>query len=273
MVCLSNWTILCIVVASVTCFAATHDLTTSESDNCSGVSASHAGREHATRDAEAEEQGFLQMQSDVDVHIEVEAVSSLLLQQGSSQAGDDQDLATVYMAALSVGLCSVFVVTLVAFIMVRTCYTVGAQSSESKVLMSPKTRLERGHCKCCDDPFMCVCAWICQPIRWSDTVSQSKVTSFWTAFGAWAIAAAFNCFMFGCMYFGVITLGLLIYFRQALRKKLGLEYGTPRTCIFDCFWMLFCTPCAVAQEALVVRDAVAVGDPIFVKSTEYKIDD
>lgn len=192
--------------------------------------------------------------------------------EGSKDDGkhDDKDKQAekAYVANIKGGFGFVCLYTLVVFILVNTIYKIGSKPRRSETA-DPRNRFEYGHLRSCiDDPYVCFCAVCCLPLRWSDTVHQSKHTTFWSAYGMWAMAGFLNFFCCGNFYFGWFTPIFIVIMRHNLRGKLGLERWSRKTCCIDCLWV-FCCPCfAVAQEALVVKDAIAVGEPTFVKQTE-----
>lgn len=180
----------------------------------------------------------------------------------------DKQAEKAYVGNIKSGFVFACLYTLVAFILVNTVYKIGSKPRKSETA-NPKRRFEYGHFRSCiDDPYVCLCACCCLPLRWSDTVHQSKHTTFWSAYGMWGMAGFLNFFCCGNFYIGWFTPIFVIIMRHNLRGKLGLERWSRRTCCIDCLWVFFCPMCAVAQEALVVRDAIAVGEPTFVKQTE-----
>jgi len=105
---------------------------------------------------------------------------------------------------------------------------------------------------------VCLCSWCCAPLRLADTYSKEPtplVKSFWAALvmitcllGLQHLTFQFTSLLFVCM---------ATYFRQALRKKYGLESGGS-TVFMDCFSWLCCPFCTMAQEARQVEFVLPV---------------
>lgn len=130
---------------------------------------------------------------------------------------------------------------------------------------NPAKTLESGHFGCLEDSDTCVWAFVCLGIRWADTVSMAKLTGFWKAFLLLGVLGFLNCILrFGGFYaWGVFTACALLYYRQGLRRQLGLSTWAYPTVFLDCAFVLLCPFCAVAQEARVVREAQETGCPGF----------
>lgn len=113
-----------------------------------------------------------------------------------------------------------------------------------------------GHWSCFEDSSICWCSFCCMALRWSDTQSLFKMLGFWAAFSAFAIMMLLN----GLSALGpLFTTGLMLYYRQQLRQKLGLEAHTCGTCCTDCCFVFWCPCCAIAQEALLAKHAIETG--------------
>merc|ERR1719450_1467244 len=125
-----------------------------------------------------------------------------------------------------------------------------------------KTRLEKdvwqvfenGQFDCLFELDMKVwcCSTCCMITLWAETVSKSRVHSFWTAFFLFALCAFLNHVTYCFCYIGLFTLCLQLYFRQRLRRKLSIDACSCDALTEDlCF--VGCCPCAaVAHEAHVV---------------------
>lgn len=118
-----------------------------------------------------------------------------------------------------------------------------------------KSTFERGHFDCMDDVGTCIPAFLCMPIRWSDTMSVSGVHTFWFAFVIWSLFALVNCFMYCLPFFGIATCLIMLVLRQRLRAKLELPSWGFCTLFCDCCFICWCPCCAVAQEARATKVA------------------
>jgi Cys-rich protein (TIGR01571 family) len=148
-----------------------------------------------------------------------------------------------------------------AFLVVQGCYVRGLiPEKDPRSTADPVTRLKSGHFDCFSDFSVCLCSVICLPIRWADTVSMANLLSFWKAFAIFAVAGLLNHVIFiGVYTWGVLTAGVMFFYRQQLRKKLFLNAWRYDVALLDCLYVLFCPFCAVAQEAMVVREAYETG--------------
>lgn len=141
-----------------------------------------------------------------------------------------------------------------ALIVVHTCYTRNFVPDEPSGDHAKHT-LESGHFGCFADSRICVCSMLCPGIRWADTLSQASFMTFWAAFALWALLSLLNTAFTGVAVGGLFTFVAILYFRQQLRQKLNLPaWRCPTLCVDICF-ILFCSCCAIAQEARVVRQA------------------
>lgn len=122
--------------------------------------------------------------------------------------------------------------------------------------------LTAGHWRCFDDSSICLCAFLCPSLRWADTTSLAGKLTFWTAFLAFTGLGLLNVAATGAVY-GLFTACLILYFRQQLRDKLGVESGTFMTCCLDFFFVCCCPCCAIAQEARIVKEAIEMGHENF----------
>jgi len=105
---------------------------------------------------------------------------------------------------------------------------------------------------------VCLCSWCCGPLRLADTYSKNPsplVKSFWTALVLIACLIGLSQLTYG--FTGVIFLCAVVYFRQGLRKKYGLESGGSTVAV-DCLSWIFCPFCSMAQEARQVEFVLPV---------------
>lgn len=121
-----------------------------------------------------------------------------------------------------------------------------------------RTMLE-GHFDCFRDYRICLCACFCPGLRWADTISMSDFLPMWLAFAFYAMFAFLNYLAFGVAVFGIFTACLLLYYRQRLRSRFDLPYGTFRSVFFDCCFVMWCPWCAIAQEARAVSEGYKEG--------------
>lgn len=142
----------------------------------------------------------------------------------------------------------------------------------------PKETFETGHFDCCSDEStlgICVCAFCCPALRWADTADLAGFLPLWSAFGLISLVGLLNCLSHGALAWGMyqtmlvlyshtglawglwgfFSSCLMLYYRQHLRRKFGLPFGNCETCTFDFCFIFWCPWCAIAQEALVVKQA------------------
>jgi len=143
-----------------------------------------------------------------------------------------------------------------AFIVVQCCYIRNYVPS-TPVEAEPEYTMNSGHFGCFSDCHVSCCACLFPGIRWADTMSQANLVDFWPGFLAFSGLAMLNIVATGGVFYcGVFTICLMTYFRQELRKKLKMPAGQCGILCLDCVFVTFCSCCAIAQEALVVRQAV-----------------
>lgn len=100
---------------------------------------------------------------------------------------------------------------------------------------------------------ICLCSFCCLPIRWADTMSKEpvpKFMNFWVALSALSVLWFLSEATLGIL--GFLCLGMLIYFRQKLRREFGIVNcfdGAPLTLVQDCLVWFCCGCCAAVQEA------------------------
>lgn len=135
--------------------------------------------------------------------------------------------------------------------------------SDSDEKVTAEAIFKTGHFHCLEDVGTCIPAFLCMPIRWSDTLSVSWCLGFWFSFVLWEIAAAANCFTYGLPFFGLFTCVLMLILRQNVRAKLRLPRWGPCTLFYDCCFVCWCPCCAVAQEARAMNEAYKNKEPPF----------
>jgi len=99
--------------------------------------------------------------------------------------------------------------------------------------------------------YLCCTAFVCCPIRWSDTVSHEKLklTTFWQALLTCSCLWVFRNVPFIGFILFLILIRVAVYYRQSIRAHYGLERGTFMSLAEDCISYTFCAPCAILQEA------------------------
>lgn len=110
-------------------------------------------------------------------------------------------------------------------------------------------------CECGQSWPICIWACFCPCIRWSDTVSQMRFTSFYLSLLIWCGLMLTNALFTGLGFFLVVLLGA--WHRSRIRGYFGL----PRTCmtgVQDVIAWICCQPCAIAQEARHVERALGL---------------
>mmetsp|Transcript_49952 Transcript_49952/g.109125 ORF Transcript_49952/g.109125 Transcript_49952/m.109125 type:complete len:262 (+) Transcript_49952:136-921(+) len=112
-----------------------------------------------------------------------------------------------------------------------------------------------GLCSCVEDPWLCFTSFLCTGCRWSDTMRMTGILAYVTGIYLWI---GFTVLSFFGFLLAVLALaGVATYYRQEMRKKLGMDNGE-LTYITDCLSYAFCTCCAVAQDARQVEASYAV---------------
>mmetsp|Transcript_70378 Transcript_70378/g.132833 ORF Transcript_70378/g.132833 Transcript_70378/m.132833 type:complete len:425 (-) Transcript_70378:90-1364(-) len=95
---------------------------------------------------------------------------------------------------------------------------------------------------------MCLAGFCCPCLRWADTVDRAKLgMSFWPAFMVTFILMTLDMYIYGIASLVIVFLG--VRFRQAMRYKYNLPYGTRKSYLEDFALWCCCTPCAIVQEA------------------------
>jgi Cys-rich protein (TIGR01571 family) len=132
---------------------------------------------------------------------------------------------------------------------------------------------ENGHWRCTQDSTICIYSFLCPALRWADTTELAGFPQTWGCCwgfyqepGFWKFWAAFFAFQGIVLLdligngsaFGLFSALLLLYFRSQLRDKLGVD----RTCcsyFSDFCFVLWCSCCAIAQEARIVQKGIENG--------------
>jgi Cys-rich protein (TIGR01571 family) len=117
-----------------------------------------------------------------------------------------------------------------------------------------------GICSCFEVPAMSLLTCCCFAVRWADTMRMASYLSFWVGVVMILFLELINAFTGGLAL--CVAWGIVVYYRQQLRKEFGLESGTLKSCCCDIcgyFWI----PCCMAvQEARQLEEAYAVGHPV-----------
>jgi len=102
---------------------------------------------------------------------------------------------------------------------------------------------------CNVDWQICLCAWFCGWVRWSDTLSHPQVDflAFWPGLFITALLSATASITFGATM--PILILLVVLARQRIRAAYGLPSGTFSVLAWDCCLWACCPCCAIAQEA------------------------
>merc|ERR1712085_71818 len=161
-------------------------------------------------------------------------------------------------------------------VLVTCCYTRRFVPKERSEASRAEATLTAGHFNCLEDTRTCGCACCFPMVRWGDTMDQANVLSFWKGFAMWAVVFALGIFIslfffhiaFGWQIVQVLFLSAIFVSRQELRKKLNLPAWQCPTCCFDCLFVMFCSCCAIAQEARVVNHAIQAKKEGFAKPPE-----
>jgi len=106
---------------------------------------------------------------------------------------------------------------------------------------------------------VCFCAWCCAPLRLADTYSKKPspiVKSFWAALVLIAVLGGLQQLTMG--FTGLIMLCMVVFCRQQIRRKYGIERGGTTWCTDFISW-IFCPCCTMAQEARQVDFVQPVG--------------
>lgn len=104
-----------------------------------------------------------------------------------------------------------------------------------------------GICECFSNTNLCILGCCCPFMKWSDTMDRHGFLSYWKAFAIACVCLFLHTFTLGSTDILLVLVG--IFYRQALRKKLQIESGTPKTLCCDCLVWSCCQPCAIIQEA------------------------
>jgi len=106
--------------------------------------------------------------------------------------------------------------------------------------------------KCCKD-LVCFTAWCCPLFRIADTASTRgiNIMSFWVTLILLTVLYLLNVLTGGAC--GLVMLVIVVYMRQQLRAKFGLENGGA-SWGKDCLLWCCCSPCVIAQEARQAED-------------------
>jgi len=155
---------------------------------------------------------------------------------------------------LSIFLSTFIIVMFVAFVWIKCLPSLIPRSKESYAERDNTTSgfayglFSLDHCGG-HHGSVCFCAWCCYPLRMADTYSKEPipiVKNFWTALVIVTCLDALQYLTYG--FSGLLLLFFVIYARQQLRKKYGLDRGGA-TYVTDLFSWICCPCCTIAQEA------------------------
>lgn len=117
-----------------------------------------------------------------------------------------------------------------------------------------------GVCQCFEVPTMSLLACFCFPVRWADTMRMASFMSFWVGVVLMIFLEVMQTFTAGISM--LIAWGIVVHYRQQLRKAFDLEHGTLKSCCCDICGYCWIPCCMAVQEARQLEEAYAVGHPI-----------
>lgn len=121
-----------------------------------------------------------------------------------------------------------------------------------------------GICSCFEVPGISLLTCCCFAIRWADTMRMASMMSFWAGVllitGLELIDVLTHKYTGGAVM--LVAWGIVVYYRQKLRKEFGLESGTLKSCCCDICGYCWIPCCMAVQEARQLEEAYAVGHPI-----------
>jgi len=106
------------------------------------------------------------------------------------------------------------------------------------------------------DVKLFACSFFCPCVVWADSIALMAEATFWAAFAAFMLVWVVNISMGGIwlwLLYGVV----LTYSRMKIRTKFGMPNGNGERAL-DCALFCCCSPCAITQEAILMRDAIKV---------------
>lgn len=109
--------------------------------------------------------------------------------------------------------------------------------------------------QCMEDPRMSIFACICMPIRWGDTMRMGGMIPFWSATMMFAMFTAMWSITCGLSL--IVTIAMATMRRQEIRSLFGMTHGTAMSRAEDCCTYMWCSCCAVVQEARQLEAAYA----------------
>lgn len=115
--------------------------------------------------------------------------------------------------------------------------------------------------ECFGDIKICMISCICPCIRWSDTMRMAGLMGFWIAIILMSFLYALSPFVGGIS--SLIMLAIVTYRRQEIRKLFRMNSDGTTWCE-DCCTYMWCSCCAIVQEARQLEEAYAVGYPLAV---------
>lgn len=201
--------------------------------------------------------------------------------QTFTQAVDKNGHVEPYGAWVRTALFSWLIWMVLAISVSYFCYDYEVPLLDGDSKADPKETFETGHFNCCNEETtwgICICSFCCPALRWADTADLAGFMPLWSAFGLVSMVGLLNCLSHGALAWGMYQTILLLYphvvlawglwgffstclmlhYRQHLRRTFGLAFGNWETCISDFCFIFWCPWCAVAQEALVVKQAYEV---------------
>lgn len=113
---------------------------------------------------------------------------------------------------------------------------------------------------CHQTPALCLLAWCCPFIRWSDTMRMANLMGFWLALVVSACLGTLIAPTASLTFW--IWVCLAAYKRQQIRQLFGIQPGTSSTYCQDCITFWCCGCCAITQEARQLEEAWTVGHDV-----------
>jgi len=112
---------------------------------------------------------------------------------------------------------------------------------------------------CFDGPALFLLSCCCAPVRWADTMRMARMLTFSGALMLFVGLVVLDVVCAGLSL--VVLLGFLVYYRQQIRKKFGIQSGDVFTITQDCLAYTLCSCCAIMQEARQLEEAYQVRHP------------
>eukprot|EP00448_Togula_jolla_P009822 CAMPEP_0170601818 /NCGR_PEP_ID=MMETSP0224-20130122/18060_1 /TAXON_ID=285029 /ORGANISM="Togula jolla, Strain CCCM 725" /LENGTH=271 /DNA_ID=CAMNT_0010926615 /DNA_START=84 /DNA_END=899 /DNA_ORIENTATION=- len=150
--------------------------------------------------------------------------------------------ALAVLGTFAIWVCLVLVVA-VLYQKHRASLPVDLKQAQAK---TKEEGFKHGAFSCLEEPKVFAWSFFCGPVRWADNMQAVGLLAYWLAIAAY-LAVAFGDLITGGVIGWALVTAFFTYFRQALRKKFGLE--TSKEIILKDFGLwCCCAPCAITQE-------------------------